>query len=399
MSGGALVEEIDPPSGRGRCKKASAGRNLAARHCPLASQQSHAAGQVVNEGEVAMRTLDSNQRPRQIGRGAITAIVAGSLLAGCAPGQFSTQSSRIGPDDGTDSCHRQLVALDSTGDFFGAQILTGVAFGAAGGALAGGLLGGDLKSVLIGAAAGGALGGATGYYAALQQQQSDQTGMYSQIRSDLSRENGQIDRTQLAFDQLVDCRFRQAQTIRTAYSNGTMDRGSAQAAMAQVKVRAQHDLGLAQQISQQISGRTDQFEIAADRLAPGSREAPAQTFQATTRQSAPLKLRPDPASPDIGRLQARQNVTVTGKRPGYDLVQTADGTTGFAEASAFQGSAAATRTARPASSGSTSPNSAQAANAGDVRSLAGSNAARRDDFAQSVAVTQQATAAGFELAS
>jgi len=30
--------------------------------------------------------------------------------------------------------------------------------------------------------------------------------------------------------------------------------------------------------------------------------------------------------------------------------------------------------------------------------LAGSNAARRDDFAQSVAVTEKAQAAGFELA-
>ena len=37
------------------------------------------------------------------------------------------------------------------------------------------------------------------------------------------------------------------------------------------------------------------------------------------------------------------------------------------------------------------------ATSGDVRTLAGSNAARRDDFAQSVAVTEKAEASGFEL--
>lgn len=347
--------------------------------------------------DAGVRTLELGARPRRIHRSALSVVMAGSLLAGCAPGQFTTQSARIGADDGTDSCRRQLVALDSTGDYFGAQILTGAAFGAAGGALAGGLLGGDLKSVLIGAAAGSVLGAAGGYFSALQQQQTDQTGMYSQMRSDLARENGQIDRTQLSFDQLVDCRFRQASTIRTAYANGTMDRASAQATMAQVKSRADHDLALAQQISQQIAGRTDQFELAADKLAPGLRDAAPQPFQAVTRQPAPLKLRPDPASPDIGRLQAHQNVTVTGRRPGYNLVQTADGATGFADASAFQGTAASTRTLRPAS-GSTSTSVQQGAGAQDVRTLAGSNAARRDDFAESVAVTKQAAASGFELA-
>src|ERR1700761_2648531 len=76
-----------------------------------------------------------------LNRSVSTFAIAG-LLCSCAPGAFTTQAQRIGPDDGTDACRPQLVALDSTGDFFGAAILQGTAIGAGTGALAGGLIGG-----------------------------------------------------------------------------------------------------------------------------------------------------------------------------------------------------------------------------------------------------------------
>src|SRR6476646_10182059 len=75
-------------------------------------------------------------------RRGVSMVAITGLLCGCAPGAFTTQSQRIGPDDGTDSCRPQLVALDSTGNFFGADILKGAAIGAGTGALAGGLIGG-----------------------------------------------------------------------------------------------------------------------------------------------------------------------------------------------------------------------------------------------------------------
>jgi hypothetical protein len=311
---------------------------------------------------------------------------------------MTTQASRIGPDDGTDSCRRQLVALDSTGDFFGAPILAGAAIGAATGGLAGALIGGNLKGALIGAAAGGVLGAAGGYLTALQQQHNDQAGMFNQMQGDIARENAQIDRTQIAFNQLVDCRFRQAQTIREAYAQRRMDRPQAVAAMAQIKSRAERDLALARQINEQISGRTQQFEVAADTLAPGTSAAmaPPPPTRAVIRQTAALKLRPDPASPDIGQLQARQPVTVTSRRDGYVLVQTAQGTSGFAPQSALQGPAPVTRAVRPASPGATASPGAPPPE--DVRTLAGSNAARRDTFSETVAVSAQASTTSFEIA-
>ncbi|HEY0419754.1 MAG TPA: YMGG-like glycine zipper-containing protein, partial [Acetobacteraceae bacterium] len=137
-------------------------------------------------------------RTQPTGRLAMSLLVSASLLSGCGQGAFSTQSARVGPDDGTDVCRPQLVALDSTGDFFGADILKGAAMGALAGGLAGGLIGGNWRSAAIGAGVGGVLGGAAGYWGALQQQSQDQAVLFSQVRNDIDRENLQIDRTQFA---------------------------------------------------------------------------------------------------------------------------------------------------------------------------------------------------------
>jgi hypothetical protein len=179
-------------------------------------------------------------------------------------------------------------------------------------------------------------------------------------------------------------------TIRADYRAGRIDRATASAAMALVKQRAQRDLALAQQINQQIAGRAEQFEIAADRVAPGTKQAvatPPPPRPARLRQPTTLKLRPDATAPDIGTLQANDSVTVTGTRAGYAAVQTSNGQRGYAPVAAFQGRLPTEAGATAASGGS-----------GELRTLAGSNAARRDDFAQSVAVSQQAAATGFELA-
>ena len=326
-------------------------------------------------------------------RRCVSAFAMVGLLSGCAQGAFSTQTARIGADDGRDFCRPQLVALDSTGNFFGAQILTGAAMGAAGGALAGGLIGGDWQSALIGAVAGGALGAAGGYWSALQQQSHDQAGMIHQVNADLTRENAQIDRTQLAFDQLMNCRFRQARAIEADYKARRIDRPFAVASMAGIKQRAQTDLALARQINGQLADRGAQFEVAADNVAPGARGSAAPRArdavaartaapqQVTVRRPVPLKLHPDPGAPDIGQLDARQVVSATPGRGGYVLVQTASGQRGYAPAADIPGVAAR------------EPNAGN-----DVRTLAGSNAARRDSFAQSVAVSEQAAATGFELA-
>ena len=333
-------------------------------------------------------------QPRRPARMAITLIAATGLLAGCAQGPLSSREGRIGPDDGADTCRPQLVALDSTGNFFGAQILTGAATGAAAGALAGGIFGRDLKGVLIGAVAGAALGAAGGYWVALQQQSRDQAGMITQVGGDLARENAQIDRTQIAFDQLKDCRYGQAQQIQADYRGKRIDRTVAVARMNAVKQSAQRDLALAKQINTQINGRAQEFEVAADNVSPGTKSAIVASAVAPRRtqlsQPVKLKLSPDANAPDVAALNARDRVTVTGVRNGYAVIETASGQRGYAPASAIEGGAPR--------SAATSASATGAANADEVRTLAGSNAARRDSFAQSISVSETTIVSGFELA-
>lgn len=320
-------------------------------------------------------------RPARLG---MAVLLGTSLLSGCGPGGLTTQSQRVSYSDATDSCHAQVVALDSTGNFFGADILKGAAIGAAGGALIGGLVSGNWQGALIGAGAGAVTGAAAGYWMAVQQQSRDQAAITAQVNSDLARENAQIDRTQIAFDQLSDCRFRQAEAIRTAYARGAMTRAEAEAQMSTVRARSQQDIALARRIDQQINSRGQQFDVAADNLAPGSTPAAPAPRQTYTRTATALTLTPSADAPQIAAVKARQPVTVSASRNGYALVQTASGERGYAPVSALQ-AAPATATDSAAS--------------GDVRTLAGSNAARRDSFAQSIAVTEQASASGFQLAS
>ena len=320
-------------------------------------------------------------RPIRLG---VSLLAVAGLLTGCAQGPLSTRSARIGTDDGSDSCRTQVVALDSTGNFFGADILKGAAVGAVGGALFGGLIGRDWRGALVGAAAGGALGAAAGYWGAVQQQSRDQASMSAQVRGDLANENAQIDRTQLAFDQVNECRFGQARTIQADYTARRIDRATATARMADVRERAQRELALARQINGQIASRGAQFEVAAENLSPGARTAIASgTAPRTTtvRQTAALRVSPSASAAEIGRLEPRQTVTVGGSRNGFAQVETASGERGYAPVEAIQGSV----------------RRAAAAGSDDVRVLAGSNASRRDDFAQSVAVSERAAATGFEL--
>lgn len=337
-------------------------------------------------------------------RRGVTVVAVTGLLCGCAPGAFSTQQQRIGADDGTDSCRAQLVALDSTGNFFGASILQGAAIGAGTGALAGGLLGGLATGnwrgagfgALAGGIAGGVIGGSTAYWSALQQQHMDQASLYSHVSLDLERENAQIDKTQLAFDQLVDCRYQQARAINAAYAAHRIDRATAEAQMAVVRQRAAKDVALARLINQQIQDRGGQFGVAASNVDPGAaaaisaRPATAQSQPAVVRSAAPIKLRPDPGAPDVAQLQPHEAVTVSPGRNGYALVQTSSGQQGYVSASSLQGSGG-----RGISVATTAP----IATSSDIRTLAGSNAARRDDFAQSVTVTEQQQSSGFELSS
>jgi len=337
------------------------------------------------------------------------ALVAGPL-ASCAPGQgggaaFSTQKARLGPDDGRDSCRQYEVALDSTGNYFAADILAGAATGALGGGLIGGLTGGDWKGALIGAGIGAATGAAAGYWNALQKQNYDQAVLYSRVQGDIGNDNAQIMRTQAAFDQLMGCRFAKAAGINASLAAHAIDRPTAEAQMANVRGWAQRDVTMARGIDRQVEQRGQQFSVAADNLAPGTsariaaEDAPVSDAAVVVR-STKLRLSPNEGAPGVASLPANAKVKIQRQRGAYALVQADTGQTGYAPTEDLGTEGHAHHKKRsiapgaPAEAESVKPAASQ-----DVATLAGSNAARRDDFAQSVAVSDKAVASGFELAS
>ncbi len=317
-----------------------------------------------------------------------TAVFAASLmLAGCV----STQAGRIGFDDGRDACRPQLLALDSTGDFYGEQILQGAAVGALTGALVGGLATGRWQGALIGAAVGGAGGAAVGYYAALQRQAGDQQALVLQLSGDLGRENAQLDRTLVAFNGLMDCRLNAADQIRLTVRNGRLDRSTAQAQLTEIRARFINDVALAQSINGRIAARGAEFDTAIDASVPGGKAA-IQTaslrrppVRVAPRRPVDIKFSPSPTSASIGTVAAGSVVAVRPGPPGFTEVQTASGVRGYAPADAF-----------PTQRGTVAPE----ARDGDVRSLAATNISRRENFAASVNNAERlAQAGGFELTS
>ena len=229
-------------------------------------------------------------------RTTIAALAIGSLMvSGC-----TTRDQRIGADDGTDACRVYRVALDSTGDFFAEDMIKGAAVGALGGALIGGLATGDWKGALIGAAVGAAAGASAGYWNHLQEQQKDQAVLSRTVLSDLDKENAQIDKAQLAFNQLVDCRMNEANKVRAQLKAGQIARPAADASMTRIKGQYQKDLELARMINENMQKRSANFEVAAEQLNPGS-AAKLQTMSESKRayeDAAPGKVsRPRPAKP------------------------------------------------------------------------------------------------------
>lgn len=246
------------------------------------------------------------------------------MLPGC-----STQGQRIGADDGSDVCRRELVGLDSTGDYFAEDIVKGALIGAVGGAAIGALVGGKPKDALIGAFAGATAGAASGYLKARQDQSRDQASLYLSVSNDIRRENASIDKTQLAFNQLLDCRQRSADRIKADLRAGRLARGVAEAQMADVRQRRQNDLAVARTISQRIQDRSSNFEIAANQVAPAS--APGRSAQAIRPASTASAITTPLQAASAGDVRAATSTNLAKRDQFNRTIQTAE-----AKPSAFE---------------------------------------------------------------
>ena len=240
----------------------------------------------------------------------VTITVAALALSGCV----TTQQDRIGSNDGSDACYQYRVALDSTGDFYAADMLKGAAIGAGVGALSGALIGGNLKGALIGAAAGAALGSLGGYWNAKMEQGRAQA--ITGVMSDLDTENQNLNRTQVALDQLVGCRRAAIAQVKADYKAKRITKPEAEQRLAGIRGQLDKDYAIASTINQNIVKRRDEYLVAADNIEPGSAEKTRTQNAAAKKPVKPAKPAAAKATPATQVVERTNTAFETSQRIG-----------------------------------------------------------------------------------
>jgi hypothetical protein len=228
-----------------------------------------------------------NRMMRRTGLAASSLMVLGLTLSGCAPQGGHIAAASTSADD---VCRPQRLALDDSQQFFAGDIVKGVLIGSAVGALSGFAFGGNGQSAAIGALAGGTAGGFAGYWSSLQNQGGSHNDVISRMVGDMDREQQQVDKAQMAFNQLVECRKASARQVNADLRAGAITREQADARMAGVRALADQDVQIARRISARLDERTGNYVYATEQ-ATG---APLQTAATPAAAPAPAAR---PAAP------------------------------------------------------------------------------------------------------
>jgi len=197
------------------------------------------------------------------------AITVVPFLPGCANLPVANFEN---PDD---PCYQERKGLAAHQSYFTGDIIKGAAIGAIGGVVTGALAaaatGKDIGTgMAIGAVAGAVVGGIGGYYNALQRQQGQTpNAFYSTLLNDVQEENRRIQAINQSLDQLLACRKRQAAGIRVAYKHKRIDRSTGEQGLAELRLRIQEDLEVANSLRAGLGNRANDLQFASLKAAPG----------------------------------------------------------------------------------------------------------------------------------
>ena len=235
------------------------------------------------------------------------------------------QRFRPSADDPNDPCRPQRAALDQTGNHFSQSLIDGP-LAILTKKISEGILTGripDSRALTIGVATSSIKGLATGYWLKqLDQTQNNQAALLTNIAKDLKVENEQIDRTQTALDELVRCRHREADVIRSDLAAGRVDRTEAQTRMAAVRQRYDQDLEIARKISANVKDRGANFQFANEQVNP-------QPYLAV--RNAVLRADSNVTSRDVGDVRGGTVYSASRADDQWFKVFLPDGRQGFVE--------------------------------------------------------------------
>jgi len=280
-----------------------------------------------------------------------------------------------------DVCTPQRNALDSYGNYFSKDILVGAAGGALVGAGAAAAAHQDFKTSLAIVLTGLFVGAATGYWASVQSKASTQAARRRLVEKDVTDENGKVDGAHVAFNRLIDCRRKQAATIRADVKAGRLTREQGEAQMADVKKRYDEDVATAKGINADMASHAANLEYANEQFKP----QPYVTLNPTTVYA-------DKSTGSAKLTSYKADATISGASDkDWIKVALAGGRTGYVQAKDVELQAA--RLAKDKKTRKTPP----AAASGDpVAEGVFTNLSKRADFDDSVQ-TASTNTSGFEL--
>ncbi|MEO3473799.1 hypothetical protein AAFN86_18170 [Roseomonas sp. CAU 1739] len=322
----------------------------------------------------------------------IPATLACALMVSACAAQPG--GNTLAADDGTDACRPQVEQFDRSAAFFAAPIVAGAAVIGAGGIL--GTRPGIIGGLVWAASSAAAAVTATSYLEDRQRRAAGNAdALAATVATDIDQENNGIAQSQQALDSVTDCRLREARRVQEAARAGEIQRQVAEARLAAMRQQAERDLAQSRQIEQRIQARATEIGTGVAAVAPDAQTAaaprPAPVTARVTRP-VPLQAAPLPSAAPVAEVPAREAVQIVPTRnEAFVAVQTPAGQPlGYAPASAFAIPASQTRAiAMPAVAG--------AGDAARMRTLVGTNIARRENFAASVNDLQRAVSSGFEL--
>ncbi|MGK7867579.1 hypothetical protein [Falsiroseomonas sp. E2-1-a20] len=210
-----------------------------------------------------------------------------------------------------------------------------------------------------------------------------------ELAAELARENAALERLQIAFDALLYCRWTEVRVIRADAGSGAFPAAELPQRLGAAEGRLRRDVDQARQTRERIAARSARIEQAVEAASPGTRAAlaaarapQAGTTRAVASAAVPLRARPDGTAPVVATLEAGRDVGLRRAAGGFVLADAGGGVSGYAPGTAFTVQAAI-------------PDSAPEG-VGRLRSLAATNLARRDAFAQSVELASRSGVQGFE---
>ncbi len=230
-------------------------------------------------------------------------VVVSIIPSGCAT-PF-TQSSRIGLDDGNDSCRSYVVALDSTGNFFAEDMIKGAIIGAGTGAILGALTSGGKdvgKKAAIGAVAGGVAGAAAGYWKHKMDQDKDQAIL--SVNNDLTEEINQMNKANLAFGELTSCRQQQFKKIKADLKERRITQDQATIQWNGQREYLARDIKLANMIDENMTKRGDSYNYANQQVNPPEQERNTYKKGKPQHKVAAKKKPSDPKKRELADLSS-----------------------------------------------------------------------------------------------